>query len=340
VTLVETKLWRNPEARRSVVAQIIDYAKDMAGWTYDTFISAIKSSLKDNSNQDPLINLFSEIEEDNFDKHVFIDRVTRNLQRGRFLLLIVGDGIQEGVKQMADFLQQTPNLGYSLALIELAVFRENPEKNRPLYIQPKVLMRTKEIVRAVVELKIPVSPSDVSITLPSETQEKSPNRKRITEEQFFEELENFSGELAVKFSKWILDQAEDRGLRVDWKDAGPLLKYDDPDSGTFFTLGQLHKKGIFTETNRLHSRFRDLGWPYDAVSDYFNEVASLIPGAITKTFKNKTGKKEECMQIAYGKKPKKSSYPPFVELEPKKKEFFNAIDKLIRRIQKLSGEET
>jgi len=339
ITLVETKLWRNPEARRSVVAQIIDYAKDIAGWTYDSFVSAIRTALKDHSSQDPLIDLFLEIEEDDFDKQIFIDRVTRNLQRGRFLLLIVGDGIQEGVKQMADFIQQTPTLGYSLALIELAVFRENPEKSKPLYIQPKILMRTKEIVRAVIELKIPVSPSDVSITLPSETQDRSRVRKRITEEEYFEELAKSSGQSAVQFSKWILEQAEDRGLRIDWKDAGPIIKYDDQDSEAFFTLFQLHKHGILTETYRLHGRFKGIGWPLDAVLDYFNEVASLIPGAVTETFNYKTGKKEERVQIAYGNKPKISSYPLFVDLEPKKIEFFNAIDKLVRRIQKLSGEE-
>jgi RecB family endonuclease NucS len=29
VTIVETKLWRNPEARREVVGQILDYAKEL-----------------------------------------------------------------------------------------------------------------------------------------------------------------------------------------------------------------------------------------------------------------------------------------------------------------------
>ena len=33
VVIVETKLFRNQESRRAVVAQIIDYAKDVQGWT-------------------------------------------------------------------------------------------------------------------------------------------------------------------------------------------------------------------------------------------------------------------------------------------------------------------
>ena len=35
LTIVETKLWRNPEARREVVGQIIEYAKEVSTWTFD-----------------------------------------------------------------------------------------------------------------------------------------------------------------------------------------------------------------------------------------------------------------------------------------------------------------
>src|SRR5512144_2824257 len=32
LVIAETKLWRNPEARRAVVTQILDYAKELATW--------------------------------------------------------------------------------------------------------------------------------------------------------------------------------------------------------------------------------------------------------------------------------------------------------------------
>jgi len=34
LVLVETKLWKNPEARRVAVAQILDYATHLRGWKY------------------------------------------------------------------------------------------------------------------------------------------------------------------------------------------------------------------------------------------------------------------------------------------------------------------
>lgn len=41
ITIVETKLWKNPEKHRTVVAQIIDYAKELATWDYDDFSAAV-----------------------------------------------------------------------------------------------------------------------------------------------------------------------------------------------------------------------------------------------------------------------------------------------------------
>ena len=43
LTIVETKLWRNPEAKREVVGQIIDYAKDLTNWTFDKLNSEVKN---------------------------------------------------------------------------------------------------------------------------------------------------------------------------------------------------------------------------------------------------------------------------------------------------------
>ena len=152
----------------------------MAGWSYSHLISAINKANKETAEIDPLVELFSQIEEGEFDSHIFIDRVSKNLEKGRFLLAIVGDGIQESVIEMSEFLQQTPHLGYSLELIELAIYRENPEDDQSLYIQPRIVARTKEITRAIVEIRTPISPADISVSLPNEkTIAKSTRRKRI-----------------------------------------------------------------------------------------------------------------------------------------------------------------
>jgi hypothetical protein len=54
--LGESKLWRNVEARREVVAQIIDYAKDLQTLTYDALESAIRKA-----RSEPSFNLHTSV---------------------------------------------------------------------------------------------------------------------------------------------------------------------------------------------------------------------------------------------------------------------------------------
>src|SRR5438552_3944587 len=42
LVLVETKLWRNPEARREVVAQAIDYGSSLSKWNYEKLDSSVR----------------------------------------------------------------------------------------------------------------------------------------------------------------------------------------------------------------------------------------------------------------------------------------------------------
>lgn len=161
ITLVETKLWKNPDARRNVVSQIIEYATSMAKWTYADLRDRISRSQPgafadapdSNRNEidaDPILRLVRG--EPGFDQVRFVDTVTRNLRLGRFLLIIAGDGIKDGVEELAETMQASPHLGYTLALLETAVYRLG-DNNTDLLVQPRVLARTREIVRHVIEIR-------------------------------------------------------------------------------------------------------------------------------------------------------------------------------------------
>jgi hypothetical protein len=105
----ETKLFRNPEARREVVGQIIDYAKDLSALSYGDLEKAIlKAEAPDGSGDHPKVGLYEAIAfgREEINEERFIDAVSRNLERGRFLLLVIGDGIQVGTENITAFLQQ------------------------------------------------------------------------------------------------------------------------------------------------------------------------------------------------------------------------------------------
>lgn len=91
--LVECKLWRNPQARREVVVQILDYARELARYDYEDLQRAISDRVGRGGNV--LYELACEAGSE-MTEAAFVDRVGRDLRAGRFLLLIVGDGITEG----------------------------------------------------------------------------------------------------------------------------------------------------------------------------------------------------------------------------------------------------
>ncbi len=133
LTIVETKLWRNPEARRVVVGQIVDYAKEISKWSFNDLDQKVRSYFK--AAQKKNIGIIDIIKRyDDFgdeQESELIDAVTKHIKNGHFLLLIVGDGIRESVEDMADYLSQTPQLHFTLALVELKVYPKIPRKSIP-----------------------------------------------------------------------------------------------------------------------------------------------------------------------------------------------------------------
>lgn len=329
ITLVETKLWRNPDARRSVVAQVIDYTKELARWTYEDLAQAATKASGGGST-DPLISLFGEHED--FQEAEFIDSVTRNLRLGRFLLLIVGDGVREGVEHMVEYLQETPQLHFSLGLIEMGLYRTGAEGKGPLLVQPRILARTQEITRAVVEIKTNVKHEDINVRIPAGTESKKlSGRNSLTEDAFFEELERNSDAKVVEFAQWVLENAEDNGLEIVWGDAGPLVKWVDDQTGDSFTFGQLTKDGTLGYTVRLWGRCRKWGLSVDIARDYFDAVAELVPGAVRKQFRSpKAGDREMLVMGAHGKQ---GDRPPLAPMADHKEQWFEIIQKTVAKLE-------
>ncbi|WP_349590095.1 hypothetical protein [Vogesella oryzagri] len=96
IVLVECKLWRNPEARRKVISQIIDYAQSISQWRYEDLDAAIRKGIDDNGKPcgKSLLEVVGEVlgSIDEIDEAAFVDAVQKNLRMGRVLLLVVGDG--------------------------------------------------------------------------------------------------------------------------------------------------------------------------------------------------------------------------------------------------------
>ena len=162
LTLAEFKLWRNPQARREVIGQILDYAKDLASWGYEDLQRQVSLALGKSGNA--LYDLVRRQSPD-LNEAEFVDSVTRHLRRGEFLPLIIGDGIQEGAANIVDFVQRYSGLHFNLAMVEAALYRDAANC---LIIQPRVLARTEIVQRFVVDGS---SVMDMTLTDVEEQQE-------------------------------------------------------------------------------------------------------------------------------------------------------------------------
>ena len=184
LAIIETKLWRNPEARRKVVAQILDYAKELSSWRYEDLQREVNRKLGKKGNS--LYQIATQQQPDlTIPEADFVDSVSRNLLNGSFLLLIVGDGIREGAAGIAEFLSGTGNMHYSFAMVELSVYQA---KELGRLVIPKTLVKTVEISRMTVELPTGFSLIEKKDRSTIEISAASISPERQKEKDFYEDF--------------------------------------------------------------------------------------------------------------------------------------------------------
>lgn len=275
----ETKLFRNPEARREVVAQIIDYAKDLARLSYEELERAISlAEAPDGSGGHPKTRLYEAVAciREDMNEERFVDAVSRNLERGRFLLLVIGDGIQVGTENIAAFLQQHAGMHFTFGLVELAIFAL-PSEIGGYLAQPRIVARTKNIDRGVVTMENGRITAKPPVDQP--VSEKGVyKRTTISEEKFYEELAaNFP--LIVSRLKAFIARLEEIGIVTDFGQSSINLRWR-ADENLAWNLGSIATSGkVWTEV---------VNWKSDQVGflhlsqAYLRKLASLVPGAQVK----------------------------------------------------------
>jgi len=158
VVLVETKLWRNPEARRTVVAQILDYAKELTSWTYEDLDREVARATGKGPG-----HLLAKVRaaHPQIDESGFVDGINHNLRTGDIVLLIVGDGIRTGAEALVSFLERYGSLRFSFGLVEVAAFDLG---DGSILLQPRILAKTEVLRRTVV---IPLDQNGTELQIPA-----------------------------------------------------------------------------------------------------------------------------------------------------------------------------
>jgi hypothetical protein len=164
LTIVETKLWRNSEAHRTVVAQILDYTRRLSNYTYDKLDQQVSKCMNKQ-------NICTCIEKAGYKLNVdtieFQAKVQDGLTNGKFILLIVGDKIFPEATQLAEIIQSAPHLQFKMGFVELRCFKLEKDNKWPLIVVPHFVAETNEITRAVVRVIYdPKTPPIVTVEAP------------------------------------------------------------------------------------------------------------------------------------------------------------------------------
>lgn len=282
LTIVETKLWRNPQARREVVAQIVDYAKELSRWSVAKLTEEVS---KHPGFGPPTRGLFDFVRtkaealgDVSPDETTFYDTLGSSLARGRFLLIIAGDGIRDNVEAMADFFNDVPQLLFTLALVELVVFELDRDS---LIVVPHVLLRTREITRSVVRIE----GSAPNVTVGPATPRPMPGvsvsptgdlaRRTLTEQDFLDALSRRDAASAAA-AETLFDALKLAGFDLRFGTASVVAKLPDPaGSAKPLTVFTLYTDGTM-QFGWMPDQLASMGRPSKPAEEFYEKVVALF----------------------------------------------------------------
>jgi hypothetical protein len=128
----------------------------------------------------------------------------------------------------------------------LALFRLKPDQEWPLLVQPRVVARTAEVVRAIVDIRSPAD-AEVDVTFKEKDDGIAKKRRRtLTEEGFYSELDHHTDGQFVQKVVLLFEELQKLGLEPTWRASSVSYRFPDPkDTGKEFTVIVFQTDGKF-----------------------------------------------------------------------------------------------
>ena len=281
LVMVETKLWRNPEARRDVLAQAIDYGASLSKWTFEQLDQITKKYTTCYENQEMGLTAwvgshFGPLEGG---EEYFEDIVNKNLRLGRFLTLIVGDRIRQSVIDMMTHVNNYPHLAMNVALIELACYRLQKNDNWPLVIVPNLLARTQIVERSVVQVTLTSQePYCVEAVQDKVVGDGGGGRREfLTEDAYWDLLRKRLPEGHESAKKLIDRYRQIEGIVIEPSTGAIVARLDIQDTGEQATLFFIDTSGnVITWPSTIRGQITRVGFNGSLVDSFETDMSQLL----------------------------------------------------------------
>jgi len=120
IYVIETKLAKNPEAKRQVIGQILEYAAHMHEKEVDWLDNAVKKQKGVG-----LSEYFEQLNDSDWNKENFEQNIADNLASGTFKLFIVVDEMNSSLQKIINYMRNV--LKVEIYALELKYFKHNDD---------------------------------------------------------------------------------------------------------------------------------------------------------------------------------------------------------------------
>jgi hypothetical protein len=218
IILIETKLIKNSESIRTVVAQIVDYIKAL---TLDGCENLMDKKCK-----------YVKKADDFFEDDKFLYLLNKNFITGNINGIIIGDDIHPNLLGLVESIQSAPHLAFHINLLKIETFKRDEQ----LLLTVKNVENTKEVERSVI--KISFENGKDAPVIESETPSKTGKGTKpiLTWEEYINTVDVKYQEIIKKYKhEWIKNFGDSinmgtvgftAGIVVGDKRFAPLWVYD------------------------------------------------------------------------------------------------------------------
>lgn len=278
--LVETKLWKNPEARRDVLAQSIDYAASLSNWNYSKLDEATRKYTRHFENSE--IGLIDWIEQSTGetieDASYFEENVSKNLRLGRILMLLVGDRIRSTVVDLLSHINKYPHLAMNVALIELQCFQLAEDEQWPLLVVPSLLARTEIIERSIVQVNVSIDGTyRVKAKQRKIAEVEKTSRTPLTEDEYWEKLKH-EDERSYDKARILIDYYRNKdGIHLRPRQNSIAIHMFAPESGQRISLFFIRTDGVIEcWHSTIAEQLGKAGLARELLDEYLQELKPML----------------------------------------------------------------
>lgn len=226
--IVEDKLFRNPEARREVLGQILDYSRALRGIDPDDLAERLADD------KGPWVDAND-------------DLIRPALRDANFLLVVCGDAIQPRLIEYLDHLKGLldPLVETELALVSIAIFSNGTEHLLvPHVVGAMVRAERSTAIKVIVTdaMRVPVA---ASVTVESGPPlEPKAGRETMERDELLAEI-GLAGNEAREAAEWLFEIAERDGAEVSLRAAAASVRVRNVATGKPCTLFVVTRRATF-----------------------------------------------------------------------------------------------